>query len=928
MRALEEEEGQVFDKTMSEITKVIGSRRPSTPGRAQDRAVVDRLRQERDDLQDKMVQIVRMLEKERSSLSGLLVSARKAVDTATEGKHKAEVELAHERALRRGLESNAAALGDSSSSGTARGGNSENIALRSKITLLERCFGLQVAFDITEQNAQKARHKYTYFKIWAALTAAKQSHEAFEAATRLRSSSPPRNSLQAEQSRNLKSRGEHGDLVELTRRLRIAEDQLQERNSKLTVVGKQKNMAMIGFGIQVLREFHTRYSAPKVAIVFSKWASLLTRREVSKASGTAAAQAARWEMAKLAFAQLIRSQRTIFNVRGLTWGFGRWARAQRGILRAQPQGSKNLPRAPSPPTHSAVHHMQSQPGEKGSTLSGGVRPGRTSPPKDRGPDGRRSPREKRGGDGGAASIVALLAAGTHELREIGAPAPSPPVSSASTKELEATKLMVKELQAALVESRSSGMSDAEKRELRDYKGELEGIYTGHKRSLDQKVRRLVKIYAFHMLADIREKTMQYLFRLGAAMSTWQAVVLETKVWQEADRYLDHSKQQLLTSFKFQLSHKEKHLQRALHIFAFHVLNEIMVSNVLMNRVAAFVSWRTLAQQRTNMRAPQEILQLERSGIKVAMELCDNERRYLTTALERAQNELRERRAYVHQRELEMQTLRREAERAEYLQERVESMEDVVRRTLREEKMDAQMEGWLKKLGTNTRMFTWSERWCMLRKGALCFWEDKPPKGSELSSPKTSIKLESIQDVSYCEQKPFAFKLVRASEEHPVFLEASSVEEREEWMRAITLGRGAKEELIEIEKRGMYSEYEGKISHLKAENQKLQLQLNDSAETALATIERLEERHEKFVAHTEHFDHGMWNWFERILLSKNMVDVPKGDLMEALSATLDSPSPYMSPETGQDPSMDRRMSSTRSLERHRPEKAEVDDWNSF
>ena len=100
------------------------------------------------------------------------------------------------------------------------------------------------------------------------------------------------------------------------------------------------------------------------------------------------------------------------------------------------------------------------------------------------------------------------------------------------------------------------------------------------------------------------------------------------------------------------------------------------------------------------------------------------------------------------------------------------MEEVVRRALREEKQEAQMEGYLKKLGTNTRMFSWCDRWCILRKGALCFWEERPLK-DDPTPPKTAIPIKDVKEVSYCEKKPFAFKLVRVQDDHPVFLEAGS-----------------------------------------------------------------------------------------------------------------------------------------------------------
>ena len=80
-----------------------------------------------------------------------------------------------------------------------------------------------------------------------------------------------------------------------------------------------------------------------------------------------------------------------------------------------------------------------------------------------------------------------------------------------------------------------------------------------------------------------------------------------------------------------------------------------------------------------------------------------------------------------------------------------------------------------------------------------------------------------------------------------------------------------------------------MAELEAESQSLQASLVEGREVALGAIERLEARHERFVEHTSRHDDGLWSWFERILLSQNRVDVPKGPLLEAISATLETTS---------------------------------------
>jgi len=158
---------------------------------------------------------------------------------------------------------------------------------------------------------------------------------------------------------------------------------------------------------------------------------------------------------------------------------------------------------------------------------------------------------------------------------------------------------------------------------------------------------------------------------------------------------------------------------------------------------------------------------------VAMDLCDDERRYLSSSLEGAEKELAERRAWVQNHEMEITLLQKEATRTGDLQARCERMEEVVRRALLEERDEAPMTGWLKKLGTNTRMFMWSARWCELRKNVLCFWEERPSKLNNVA-PKSTISMMEIEEVSPSEKKAFAFKLTREGHKDPIFLEETSL----------------------------------------------------------------------------------------------------------------------------------------------------------
>ena len=104
------------------------------------------------------------------------------------------------------------------------------------------------------------------------------------------------------------------------------------------------------------------------------------------------------------------------------------------------------------------------------------------------------------------------------------------------------------------------------------------------------------------------------------------------------------------------------------------------------------------------------------------------------------------------------------------------------------------------------------------------------------------------------------------------------------------------------------------------------------------------RHQRFVEHTGRHDDGLWSWFERILLSQNRVDVPKGPLLEAISATLETPqAPGASvyAEAATIKGLRSRISPSRSRSKERSpsrgsrgaitprrERAEVDDWSSF
>ena len=133
-----------------------------------------------------------------------------------------------------------------------------------------------------------------------------------------------------------------------------------------------------------------------------------------------------------------------------------------------------------------------------------------------------------------------------------------------------------------------------------------------------------------------------------------------------------------------------------------------------------------------------------------------------------------------------------------------------------------------------------------------------------------------------------------------------------------------------------------MAELEAESQSLQASLVEGREVALSAIERLEARHERFVEHTSRHDDGLWSWFERILLSQNRVDVPKGPLLEAISATLETPQPSGAALYGEAAAIKglrSRISPSRSRSKERGmvspptrsprrERYEVDDWSSF
>ena len=233
--------------------------------------------------------------------------------------------------------------------------------------------------------------------------------------------------------------------------------------------------------------------------------------------------------------------------------------------------------------------METRPGTAGSTLAAPAAGKRRGKRAER--SRSRSPRGQEKGDGGAGALLALIAAGTHELREIGAP----PTPGRGGNEAQVQLLMkgigmltLHEILTkhssrvlgsmfahwAVVRRAKVPRGGQDERELRDYKAELEKVYQNHKRSLDSKVARLVKIFAFQMLADIREKTMQYLFRMAAAMQRWQSTVIENRTQKKADRYVMSTKQQLLSSCQHQIDAKDQDLRRVLNIFAFHVLNEV------------------------------------------------------------------------------------------------------------------------------------------------------------------------------------------------------------------------------------------------------------------------------------------------------------------------------------------------------------------
>jgi len=302
-------------------------------------------------------------------------------------------------------------------------------------------------------------------------------------------------------------------------------------------------------------------------------------------------------------------------------------------------------------------------------------------------------------------------------------------------------------------------------------------------------------------------------------------------------------------------------------------------------------------------------------MQVTMQHSEQERQSAVEAF----NELQE----IHNadliklREYQMQNseLQQEGTRAKELQQRVEQMEGVVRRTL-EEEHQAGIAGWLKKLGTTTKMFAWCTRWCELQRGVLAFWEAER-QGNEAAM--SIVPLAEITEISASQQKPFAFKVVRKGYEHPIFLEAGSADDRQVWMEAIQLARTQWVQMKQLAAGGMDAPVQGEIATLRKEVSRLEKALERGQETACAIIDKLLLKHERFSNHTTKFDHQLWSWFERVMLSGHRVNVPPGALLEAISATLESPTHVSTMDSG-------FCSPNRHTMHH--DRPEVEDWCSF
>lgn len=212
---------EVFDDAISAIANVIGRPgRPRTPGNqtargGDSKSAIERLRRERDELQEKMNTIAGMLERERRSLGDMLSAARGAVDQAMRAKQEAEaapclplmgalprvlvlIQLASRpsshwsarrdhRLWRRGPPQTSKQRSGTTPSPrrmrhfrtavhieTARWTKGAVTrlwqALRGRLALLQRCFGLQVALDIDTQRQQAWGLKLGFFVAWAAVT--------------------------------------------------------------------------------------------------------------------------------------------------------------------------------------------------------------------------------------------------------------------------------------------------------------------------------------------------------------------------------------------------------------------------------------------------------------------------------------------------------------------------------------------------------------------------------------------------------------------------------------------------------------------------------------------------------------------------------------------------------------------------------------
>ena len=74
------------------------------------------------------------------------------------------------------------------------------------------------------------------------------------------------------------------------------------------------------------------------------------------------------------------------------------------------------------------------------------------------------------------------------------------------------------------------------------------------------------------------------------------------------------------------------------------------------------------------------------------------------------------------------------------------MEEVLKRYCSSDEQHEAKTGWLKKLGTNGRMFAWSDRWCEERKGALCFWESQEQCDSGMPA-KSTIEFFEVPHVT-------------------------------------------------------------------------------------------------------------------------------------------------------------------------------------